>query len=444
MTDLWTNLAISGISNIINNRNINRTIRETYEGNESRKNISNLGSVYIEGLMSYAIQQNHKYGSYVVSGGTNTLRVRTAAAIAKVGLMEEFPVIILHEGNGELFDRVVDYTNDMAEQRARVDISGGTENYDPFYNRSSDEIFHLIVDSMGNDARIGYSAKRYVDAMIDFVSMTDIYPYCDSLLACPHDDMVDKINDMSRNGYISDNEASALINKIMQGQNERYNIEEFFSRFSYQSKGKIAYDHNSSNVCNIKDIIMANGLALVDVGSSTNDIFINIIMNEINEMISSGYEMMLILDNINIKSNSLISRIATSNSGRCRTTLVSEDVYSTMLNANDDLFRSFVGNATNCVVYTHNRGVSSEKWSEAIGRYEEYKVSQNVGNSYNYGIFGGGGIQNSVNLSSQMEYIVKPEEIRGMPCDMAYILDKGLGLASARIVRLDSIRALPQ
>lgn len=166
-----------------------------------------------------------------------------------------------------------------------------------------------------------------------------------------------------------------------------------------------------------------DGMIMIDIGSSTNEILLNLIVNEIKEVLMTGKKIMLVLDGINLNSNELLSKVMKSSSSRCLTTILADDVYS-MLGADDNLFNSFVGNACKCIVYTHNSGVSCGKWSEVFGYYDVDKVSQNMGNNQNYQWGYGFGSQYSISVSTNREFIVKPEEIARMNSNEVYVLDR--------------------
>ena len=88
------------------------------------------------------------------------------------------------------------------------------------------------------------------------------------------------------------------------------------------------------------------------------------------------------------------------------------------------LFHSFVGNACKCVVFSHNVGITCNKWSEVFGYYDVDKVSQNIGSNHNYQSGYGFGSQYSINVSSNREFIVKPEELARMAINEVYVLDR--------------------
>lgn len=398
------------------NRRTKQTIRNIEKNNELRRNITRYEPSDIEGF----IERDKQVGSYVISGGVSDNRAKAAASVVACALSQGVPTVVLHEGNTTLQQHVVNAT---AFSGNKVIITSSTSVYDPFYNRSNQEICNLIINSAGNHTLINAHGQQYILGIIDFIKSKNIPPYCEMLVTCPHNTIFEKIDDAQQNGYITDQRATDIRNQLMQGQGERANIQAFFSQLAYQGAGILSNRGNRNSAVNIRTAVSHDGLIMIDIGSSTNDILLNLIVNEIKEVLTSGKTMMLVLDGISINSNELLAKVIKSLSSRCLTTLVSDDVYS-MLGADDNLFHSFVGNACKCVVFSHNVGVTCNKWSEVFGYYDVDKVSQNIGNNQNYQWGYGFGSQYSISVSSNREFIVKPEELARMAINEVYVLDR--------------------
>lgn len=187
--------------------------------------------------------------------------------------------------------------------------------------------------------------------------------------------------------------------------------------------GIISNKGNRNSAVNIKTAVKHNGLLMMDIGSSTNEILINLIVNEIKEILASGKQIMLILDEININSNELLNKLVKSISSRCLTTFLSTDIYS-MLGADENLFYTFTANACKCIIFSHTSGATCNKWSELLGYYDVDKVSQNIATNQNYQWGYSSGTSNSINVSTNREFIVKPEEISRLKPNEVYILDR--------------------
>lgn len=400
----------------IANRRTAQTIRNIERNNEMRRNITKYEPSDIEGF----IERDQQVGSYIISGGALRNRARTAASIVACSLIQNLPVVVLHEGDLELQNQVAMAT---AFTNNKVVITQNTPIYDPFYNRSNQEICNLIISATNNSMSISAIGQQYIIGIAEFIKSKNMPPYCDMFIRCPHDFLFDKVDDAKSQGYLTDQKATQILNRLMQGQTERANVQTFFSQLAYQGTGVLSTKGSRDTAVNIKTAVEHNGMIMIDIGSSTNEILVNLIVNEIRELLATGKKIMFVLDGININSNELLSKVIKSLSAKCLTTLLSDDIYS-MLGADDNLFHSFVGNANKCIVFSHAVGVSANKWSEVFGYYDVDKVSRNMGNNQNYQWGYGFGSSNSISVNTSREYIVKPEELAKMSPGEVYILDR--------------------
>ena len=404
------------INTILANRRTRQTIRNIEKNNELRKNITKYEPSDIEGF----IERDTQVSSYVISGGTNANRSRTASSIIACSLDQKVPVVVLHEGNTEL-EAAVAYATSFTNNK--VIIAKNTAIYDPFYNRNNIEIWNLILNSCTKSLTIGALGQRYICGMSDFIKSKNIPPYCEMFLSCPHDILFDKLDEAEQNGYITSNSATQIRNQLMQGQNERPNIQSFLSQLSYQGLGILSNKGSRNAAVNIKTAVHHDGMLMMDIGSSTNEILLNVVVNEIKEILATGKKMMLVIDGININSNEALSKLIKSLSSRCLTTLLSDDVFA-MLGADVNLFNTFVSNASKSIVFSHSSGTTCSKWSEIFGYYDVDKVSQNVATNQNYQWGYSSGTSTSINVSTNREFIVKPEEIARLKLNEVYILDR--------------------
>ena len=326
-------LFLSLLNSWLSNLRTKQTIRNIEKNNELRKNISRYQPSDIEAF----IERDKQVGSYIISGINPSIRCRAAASVAACALSQNIPVIIIHEGNTLLQNHVIQAT---AFTKNKVVISNNTTIYDPFYNRSDQEICNLIINSAKSSGTINAVGQLYILGIIQFIKSKNIPPYCEMFIRCPHDSLFDKIDDAESNGYLKSNTATQIRDLLMQGQSERANVQSFLAQLAYQGIGVLSNKGNRNSVVNVKTAVSHNGLLMIDVGSSTNDILINVLINEVKELLACGNKMMLILDNIGLNSNDVLSKLLKSLSSRCLTTLLSEDIYS-MLGGDEKLFHSF-------------------------------------------------------------------------------------------------------
>lgn len=402
----------------VNNHLEKKNIKRILNNNENRKNITHYEPSDIEAF----IERDPQIGSYIISGGLEKYRVRSAVAVVACSLSQDIPTIVLHEGN-ELLQSDIELLT--ANYGNKDILTNSSFAYDPFYNRSNQEICHLIANSTGRQILIGALGQQYILGMAEFIERKAKRPYIDMFLRCPYDTLIDRINYDQQSGKLTVQEATVIRNQLIQGQNEQPNVQSFFSQLTYQGAGVLARKNNRSSLINIRETVNNHGLIMIDIGSSTNEILLNLIMNEIKEVLAHGKKVMLVLDGININANELLADIVKSLSSRCLITFLSDDAYS-MLGSDDNLFHSFVGNACKCIVFSHSVGITCNKWSEVFGYYDEDKISRTAGNSQNFQWGYGTGTTHTINVTSERSPVVKPEEIARMPRNAVYILDRNL------------------
>jgi hypothetical protein len=129
----------------------------------------------------------------------------------------------------------------------------------------------------------------------------------------------------------------------------------------------------------------------------------------------------LIIDDISLASNELLKNMLTQKS-KHNNIIVTKDLYA-MAGGKDDIFATLIGNAEKTVLFTHNSGVSCEKWSKFISDYDKLDVSGQTFAGWNAGSSWGFNSGSGQQEKLQREARVKPEEIRGLKQDEAYIYD---------------------
>ena len=404
-----------------------QTIRNIEKNNELRKNITRYEPSDIEGF----IERDAQVGSYIISGGTSLLRSRTAASVVACSLSQGIPTVVIHEGNIELQNCIVSAT---AFTNNKVIIKNNTPVYDPFYNRSNQEICNLIMGSLKAPGDIGASGQQYISGIADFIRSKKIPPYYEMFARCPYDLLVEKIDDAEVMGHITSTEASSVRSSIMKGQSEQANVQAFFSQLAYQGSGILSNHGGRNHAVNIRTAVSHSGMLMIDIGSSTNELLLNLLINEVKDALAAGNKLMLVIDAININANQALASVVKSLSSRCLTCILSDDVYA-LLGADDNVFHSLVGNACKCVVFKHSVGLSCNKWSEIFGYYDVDKVSHSMGSNQNFQWGYGFGSQNSISVATNREFIVKPEEINQMAPNEVYILDRNAQELAFTLIR---------
>ena len=169
-----------------------------------------------------------------------------------------------------------------------------------------------------------------------------------------------------------------------------------------------------------------NGPFFIRTNSFINSLLINSIISQIKQAISKGKNIVLITDNLTASGNSLVKRIMTEHTGKCKLIACSSDALS-MCDGDDKIFNTLVGNSEQVIILSHSSGATCTKWAETIGYYNKEEESQ----SYEKGsmkhspftLFPGSNNSTTKTYNIKREYIVKPESINRMAPNEVYSYD---------------------
>lgn len=189
-------------------------------------------------------------------------------------------------------------------------------------------------------------------------------------------------------------ESAMQIYKLFMPRKKDVDFQMFLSQLAYQDKDVFLSSRTDTSV-SIRTAVEQNGLIMIDVGANSSESILDLLVSEINEEIETAKKIMLVIDDINMDTDTKLSKLIKDLPERCLTTMVSGDVYS-MLARNESLFQSFVENADQCIVFSHSAGDSCSKWSGLIGYHDG-------------------------------ELRVEPKDIRKMTSNEVYILEQDTG-----------------
>jgi len=404
----------SSISSLISRKQTEKAVKNIQMGNLYKRNVKEYLPSEIEGFFD----PTEPLGSTIISGGLPENRARAVVAACICSYNKDVPVVVLHETNSCLENkmRAAFYGSNNIEI-----VNSNCPIYDPFVGLSNMEIDKIILNSAPKGYEIKSIGRQYLDGISEFIRSKRVTPFCDMYIRCPHANLYDKLDEANLNGYLSDTATQNIKNMLMQGQTERASVENFFAQFENQGKKVLATKANIQKAVNVRKSVMNKSVLMLDILSSTNDILINIIVNEIIDILAQGKQMLLVIDSISICSNALLEKLIKSNTSRCFSVLSSDDVYS-MLTCNESLFTTLVGTSNKCIIYYHKTGLSCGKWADVFGYYDKEEISQNMGSTLSYQSGYSYGTNSSITVNPKREHIIKPEDISRMAVNEVYVL----------------------
>lgn len=364
-----------------------------------------------------------QYGTIntIVSGGSDDIRFKVLRAHIAIAINDGFPVIVLHQGNPYIGSRLRNEFGGVVETNI-VDI--GSACYDPFYDLDGGAISELVMGAAPKSFDIKHNAKYYIEGVVELLKKSKKKPYFNLLATCPHTTLFDKIDDLVGKNQISDSDGQEIKSKLMIGQSESVKIESYFYTLQTQIQPFLYRTKSREKPVNVRKNISNKELLVINIGNIANELYVNVLIEELKRAIAYGSSAAVVLDSISIVGNDKLKELIMGLSGQVRFTVIGDDVV-VLSGSDEQLFTTLVGRAKKIVVLSHNAGTSAVKWSQVFGEHDKQEQSYSVskGGSYNSPIpfMASPNYNKQVNYNWKREYIVKPEKIMNLGYGEAFV-----------------------
>ena len=364
-----------------------------------------------------------QYGTIntIVSGGSDDIRFKVLRAHIAIAINDGFPVIVLHQGNPYIGSRLRNEFGGVVETNI-VDI--GSACYDPFYDLDGGAISELVMGAAPKSFDIKHNAKYYIEGVVELLKKSKKKPYFNLLATCPHTTLFDKIGDLVGKNQISDSDGQEIKSKLMIGQSESVKIESYFYTLQTQIQPFLYRTKSREKPVNVRKNISNKELLVINIGNIANELYVNVLIEELKRAIAYGSSAAVVLDSISIVGNDKLKELIMGLSGQVRFTVIGDDVVA-LSGSDEQLFTTLVGRAKKIVVLSHNAGTSAVKWSQVFGEHDKQEQSYSVskGGSYNSPIpfMASPNYNKQVNYNWKREYIVKPEKIMNLGYGEAFV-----------------------
>ena len=364
-----------------------------------------------------------QYGTInmIVSGGADDIRFKVLRAHIAIAINDGFPVIVLHQGNPYIGSRLRNEFGGVVETNI-VDI--GSACYDPFYDLDGGAISELVMGAAPKSFDIKHNAKYYIEGVVELLKKSKKKPYFNLLATCPHTTLFDKIDDLVGKNQISDSDGQEIKSKLMIGQSESAKIESYFYTLQTQIQPFLYRTKSREKPVNVRKNISNKELLVINIGNIANELYVNVLIEELKRAIAYGSSAAVVLDSISIVGNDKLKELIMGLSGQVRFTVIGDDVVA-LSGSDEQLFTTLVGRAKKIVVLSHNAGTSAVKWAQVFGEHDKQEQSYSVskGGSYNSPIpfMASPNYNKQVNYNWKREYIVKPEKIMNLGYGEAFV-----------------------
>ncbi len=348
-------------------------------------------------------EMNEPIENMAFSGGAEVLRARAIVRCMAIAINNQYMPLILHCGDTGLEQFLWSEMGDrIGFVNPRVPI------YDPFLGKDKKEFSRMIFDSATKNYRLKADAKYYVEGVFEYLQSRNALPCLDMFLTCPHMELLNKIGEAEKKKIITTEQAGRITSLLIQGKSQLPDIENFFSALEHQGKNIFASAQsvNARRVVNMEIADRYDKALMIDVLMDNNEVLINVILNEVEYMISKGRRILLVLDGISPVASDMLKKFLNRNDSTCSMLLSGEDVFS-LFEGEERSFYSFLGKCSKVVISNHASAYSCDKWSDYIGTYEKQDIT--ISNSSHTGGWG-----TSTSFRTKRDRIIKPEEIRCM------------------------------
>lgn len=370
-------LIFGWIRRMFERSSIRRQIRNVNRQNEVNKNVIEYYDTPVEAYVSREQIEN-----IIVSGNNRDIRDRVSCAAAFNAYKLGNPVIVLHCGNEQL-ERMLEDT--FSSDDGLYIVNETHKLYDPFLNLDKHQIAQLVLSSANDSCKIQHNGGIYIKGLTDYLLARSHTPCASSYIRCPHDDMWRRIQEHVRNDDISSDVAEEINDQITKGQVERGNVEQYFRVLNSQASSILA-DKNtvkSGDAISIRGAVNKNAVISIDIVSSSSDLLLNVLIQEMKDAMSSGKRFIFVIDSIPVDSSEALGKLLRNFSSKCRFVYASRDAYSDAAGT-ENLFDTLLGKANSVFVMQHDSADTSEKFSGYFGKYQKIEINNTItsGDSY--------------------------------------------------------------
>lgn len=414
---IW-NCMVNGINAII--RLVNKKTIE--KNNNVKRGViedkkAQVDTIYLNGCMHNSI----------VSGGNQSLRSILLQNAVENYSSQGMPIIIIHQSDRQIENYLSSNISNA------VVINSINSIFDPFINRSTDEIIKIVMDSK---KEYGFTEKTRlaIKGILKFANLNSSPIQLPFLNNCPYSSLFERIDTLEENEAIGSTVADDIKYHLSRGQEDFDKLEAYFYDLSNEGDGITSRKKGVGY-----DVIKAvtNGSVIsIDIGSNANHLLLSVIVSQINILLKNRRYFTLVLDDITIENNPSLIQLLSGVYDNCHIAILSSDLFASV-NGNDKLMYTLLGNSRENIVMQHGSNVSADAWSKAIGYYEKIETSTNS----SYGKSRGGlslfptyNSNEGTNYSVKQEAIVKPEQILRMQLNEMYIYDKESNILSHKIL----------
>jgi len=355
------------------------------------------------------------YGdNIIVSGGDQGERLRVCEQALRNAQSVGHPVIVLHAANSRL-------ENIITRSGLGAVVNASNKLFDGFASLEFHEIVQIVTDTCKARYEIKPPGRYILQVVYELLAIQGTRPYFAHFANCPFLKLRDQIASRLSTGRITQDVADKLNSLLLTGQTECQKVDAFFSDMKSQLEYMSATSPSSTGAEGILSAIKKKQILSIDIRSSSNTMLLEFLVNTLVIAMNRGYDFTLLLDDIPFTSNDFLKSTVCQRSNH-RNIILSKDLYS-LVGGKDETFNTIVGGAERAVLFAHSSSSSCDKWSKYLGEYEKIDVSYNDSGGFSQSSNWGYNSHYGQTETLKREHKVKPEEIRTLSQNEAFIFD---------------------
>lgn len=405
----------------LRNSNVNNT-------NRNRRGISYYKPSHISGFVGDDGYRNN----IICSGGTPDLRSEMLATLCIVATNANIPVIILHQGDTALVNRLQSV---YAGHSALVEIGANRYYFDPFYQMTQSQISKIIVDTAPKKYAMTNNAEAFIDVITGLMTCRGRKIWLHDMADCPATKLPQAIHNIAAKYALAPATISELQTNLAQGQPESRKVMAYLRELYSECSSFLPQNQNDYKRCISLPHVIKHGMIMdFDIVSEHNTLLLRLITEQLQMLIRNRQNFYLVIDDIPISDENSLNKICNGRTGGIQCAVCGDDLFS-LCSGDEKMFSSLLGSSKKWFIFQHSSGISADKWSAAFTKYKKIGVTTNhtrhKGGGFGLGLplFGkpflnwnnNSGSQQGVSYKDEDEAIIRAEEIIRLPNRAGYI-----------------------
>lgn len=326
-------------------------------------------------------------GKTIIAGDqpNSLFRNAVAARVAQNARDAGHPVLILHQGNTDLVNRLQAVFGDSLAA-----IGPGNEGYDLLRDYSvHDMIDILTMNGVATATDWIPACVTYLEGLL-LVSTQIVRKGAPlyglrALSGMNLAQLLDHVDAQAAAGRISASQASHIRSCLEMGAAGQHAVRRHLEQALTQLQ-RVALNNASladEAVWNVGRLIRRGGAMSLDVSSVTEQATgYGLLLNELNKAIARGAAPYIIFSDLPLRANDALTRFTgylSSSQGLC----ISCNDLLAQTGGNAEVFTALAGNSVCRVLFKIASGAAAQKWSEELGQYEKIMTTtyRNTGKS---------------------------------------------------------------